>query len=73
MLQSNWGDGNIFGQYGCGNIPINEGDIFLINNYTLPHWVYNGSKENRIVINISANLNSPNIKESIIRAFKKCI
>jgi len=65
-----WSEGNIFGQYGCGNIPVNEGDIFLINNYTLPHWVYNGSKENRIVIDISANLKSPNIKESIIRAFK---
>ena len=67
-----WPDGNVFGQYGCGNIPIKQGDVFLINNYTLPHWVSNGSSNDRIVIDISANLHSVKIKESIIRSFKKC-
>lgn len=66
-----WGEGNLFGMYGCGDIPIKEGDVFLLNNYTLPHWVYNGSKENRIVIDISANLHSPVIKDKIIQAFKR--
>jgi len=66
-----WGQGNLFGQYGCGSIPIKQGDVYLINNYTLPHWVYNGSDEDRIVLDISANLNSPIVKQSIITAFKK--
>jgi hypothetical protein len=66
-----WSKDNIFGMYGCGNIPINEGDVFLLNNYTLPHWVYNGSNEDRVVIDISANLHSPMIKQKIIDAFKK--
>jgi len=66
-----WSEGNVFGQYGCGNIPIKQGDVFLINNYSLPHWVYNGSNEDRIVVDISANLHSPKIKQSIIKAFKK--
>jgi len=67
-----WSDGNVFGQYGCGDIPIKQGDVFLINNYSLPHWVRNGSDEDRIVVDISANLHSMKIKESIIRSFKKC-
>tara|TARA_R110000803_G_scaffold17250_1_gene46699 strand:+ start:1667 stop:2404 length:738 start_codon:yes stop_codon:yes gene_type:complete len=66
-----WSNRNEFGMYGCGNIPIQEGDIFLLNNYTLPHWVYNGSQENRIVVDISANLHSPKIKEAIVSSFKK--
>jgi len=66
-----WGDGNTFGMYGCGNIPIKEGDVFLLNNYTLPHWVHNGSDDDRIVLDISANLHSPIIKEKIIQAFKR--
>ena len=66
-----WGKGNLFGMYGCGDIPINEGEVFLLNNYTLPHWVYNGSNEDRIVIDISANLKSPIIKQKIIQAFKQ--
>lgn len=66
-----WKKGNIFGMYGCGDIPIKQGDVLLVNNYTLPHWVYNGSDENRIVLDVSANLQSPNIKDSIINAFKK--
>jgi hypothetical protein len=67
-----WSDGNVFGQYGCGDIPIKQGDVFLINNYSLPHWVRNGSDEDRIVLDISANLHSSKIKESIIRSFKRC-
>lgn len=66
-----WGEGNVFGMYGCGDIPIQQGDVILLNNYTLPHWVYNGSKEDRVVIDISANLESPTIKHKIIGAFKK--
>ena len=65
-----WSTDNIFGMYGCGNLPIKEGDVFLINNYTLPHWVYNGSKEDRIVIDISANLHCKSIKTKIIESFK---
>lgn len=68
-----WKEGNVFGMYGCGNLPIEEGDVFLINNYTLPHWVYNGSKENRIVIDIGANLNSKVISKKIIEAFKNSL
>ncbi len=66
-----WSDKNRFGMYGCGNIPINQGDVFLLNNYTLPHWVHNGSNDDRIVIDIGANLHSPIIKDKIIEAFKK--
>ena len=66
-----WGEGNVFGQYGCGNIPVKEGDVFLVNNYTLPHWVFNGSDRERIVLDISANLHSDKIKESIFKAFRK--
>lgn len=68
-----WSEGNLFGMYGCGNINIQQGDVFLINNYTLPHWVYNGSKDDRIVLDISANLHSPLIKQSIISSFKKIL
>jgi hypothetical protein len=66
-----WSKDNVFGMYGCGNMPIEEGDVFLLNNYTLPHWVYNGSNDNRIVLDISANLHSPIIKNKIIESFKK--
>ena len=66
-----WSKDNVFGMYGCGDIPIREGDVLLLNNYTLPHWVYNGSKEDRVVIDISANLHSPIIKNKIIEAFRK--
>jgi len=68
-----WDAGNVFGMYGCGNIPIRQGDVFLINNYTLPHWVYNGSNKTRVVIDISANLHSPTIKQEIVSAFKKSL
>lgn len=66
-----WSEGNVFGMYGCGDVPIKEGDVFLLNNYTLPHWVYNGSNADRIVVDISANLHSPIIKEKIEESFKK--
>lgn len=66
-----WPEGSTFGMYGCGNLPIQEGDVFLINNYTLPHWVVNQSNDHRIVIDIGANLHSPVLKESIIKSFKK--
>jgi len=66
-----WPEGNVFGMYGCGNIPIKEGDVFLVNNYTLPHWVHNSSSNDRIVIDISADLHSPKIKKAIIDAFKR--
>ena len=68
-----WKQGNVFGMYGCGELPVTQGDVFLINNYSLPHWVYNGSDENRIVLDISANLHSPIIKQKIIDAFKKAM
>ena len=51
--------------------PVKEGDVFLVNNYTLPHWVFNGSDRERIVLDISANLHSDKIKESIFKAFRK--
>lgn len=66
-----WSQDNVFGMYGCGNMPVRQGDVFLLNNYTLPHWVYNGSADNRIVVDISANLHSPIIKDKIIESFKK--
>ena len=66
-----WSDKNTFGMYGCGNIPIKQGDVFLLNNYTLPHWVYNGSSDDRIVIDIGANLHAPKVKQKIIDAFKQ--
>jgi len=66
-----WATKNTFGMYGCGNIPIKQGDVFLLNNYSLPHWVYNGSDENRIVIDIGANLQSQQVKQKVIDAFKQ--
>lgn len=70
-IAAQWKEGNVFGMYGCGNIPIKEGDVYLINNYTLPHWVYNGSNETRLVIDIGANLNSPKIKKIIENSFQR--
>lgn len=69
-IAARWKEGNEFGVYGCGNIPIKETDVFLINNYTLPHWVYNGSNDTRLVIDIGANLNSPKIKKIIEDSFQ---
>lgn len=66
-----WSPKNTFGMYGCGNIPIKQGDVFLLNNYSLPHWVYNGSNENRIVIDIGANLQAQQVKQKVIEAFKQ--
>ena len=70
-VAARWGDGNRFGMYGCGDIPIKQGDVILLNNYTLPHWVYNGSDTDRLVIDISADLRSPVISDSIVNAFKR--
>ena len=64
-----WPPGNLFGMYGVGNVPINESDVFLINNYTLPHWVHNTGNEDRLVISISANLKSPKVLELIQKSF----
>lgn len=68
-IAAQWEEGNVFGMYGCGNIPIKQGDVMLINNYTLPHWVYNGSNKKRLVIDIGANLHSPKIKILIKQSF----
>jgi len=70
-IAAQWEQGNVFGMYGCGDIPIKQGDVMLINNYTLPHWVYNGSDQKRLVIDIGANLQSPSIKQLSEQAFKK--
>lgn len=68
-----WEAGSVFGMYGVGNMPLSNGDAFLINNYSLPHWVYNGSDSHRVVISIGANLESPKlsrlIKESFVNLF----
>lgn len=66
-----WETGSVFGMYGVGNIPLNSGDVFLINNYTLPHWVYNNSNSYRVVISIGANLESPKLAKLIKESFAK--
>lgn len=66
-----WAPGNVLGMYGIGDLPIVEGDVYLLNNYTLPHWVYNGSDQLRMVLDVNANFNSPNIKQHIIEGFLK--
>ena len=66
-----WSSGNVLGMYGVGNMPIVEGDVFLLNNYTLPHWVYNGSTNLRMVLDVNANFTSTKIKEIIFNSFKK--
>lgn len=66
-----WEAGSVFGLYGVGNIPLSSGDVFLINNYTLPHWVYNGSNKHRLVISIGANLKSPRLQKAIEKSFNK--
>jgi hypothetical protein len=70
-IAAQWPEEAVFGMYGCGNIPIKQGDVLLLNNYTLPHWVYNGGNEKRLVIDIGANLQSPTIQNLIKDAFKK--
>lgn len=65
-----WDTGSRFGMYGLGDIPLASGDVFLINNYSLPHWVYNGSAQRRMVISIGANLESPILSQKIIDSFR---
>lgn len=65
-----WDTGSRFGMYGLGDIPLSPGDVFLLNNYSLPHWVFNGSKQRRMVISIGANLNSPTLSRLIIDSFQ---
>jgi hypothetical protein len=65
-----WDQGSRFGMYGLGDIPLASGDVFLINNYSLPHWVYNGSDQRRMVISIGANLRSPILSRLIIDSFR---
>ena len=62
-----WEHGNEFGFYQWGNIPIHQGDVYLINNYRYAHWVCNKSNSYRVVLDIGANLNS--ISEKIIKNF----
>lgn len=70
-VAASWKPGNVFGFYGVGNLPIKDREVFLINNYTLPHWVQNASDSNRLVISISSNLHSPRLKELIQKSFSK--
>jgi len=62
-----WPDGCEFGFLDWGNIPIQEGDVFLINNYQHAHWVVNRSNQHRIVIDIGCDLNK--IQDLIKRSF----
>ena len=62
-----WPPGCEFGFLDWGNAPINESDVFLINNYQYPHWVLNQGNENRIVLDIGCNLAS--IQDLIKRSF----
>lgn len=66
-----WPEGNTFGMYGVGNMPVAEGDVFFIGNYILPHWVYNASNKTRLVIAIGADPHSPSLKKLIQHAFEK--
>jgi hypothetical protein len=62
-----WPQGSEFGFLDWGNAPINEGDVFLINNYQYPHWVLNSGTTDRIVLDIGCDLNS--IQELVKRSF----
>ena len=62
-----WPDSCEFGFLDWGNIPIQEGDVFLINNYQYPHWVVNRGNQNRIVIDIGCDLTK--IQDLIKRSF----
>ena len=70
-LAVDWAPGNRFGMYGCGDLPIEQGQVLLINNYTLPHWVYNGSDRKRLVLSMSANLKSPTLERLIVQAYRR--
>ena len=62
-----WPDGCKFGFLDWGNVPIQEGDVFLINNYQHPHWVVNRGTQPRIVIDINCDLTK--IQDLIKRSF----
>jgi len=62
-----WPDGSEFGFLDWGNMPVQEGDVFLINHYQDPHWVVNHSAQYRIVINIGCDLTK--IQDLIKRSF----
>jgi hypothetical protein len=62
-----WPDDCEFGFLDWGNVPIQQGDVFLINNYRYPHWVINRGDQHRIVLDIGCDLNS--IQDLIKRSF----
>lgn len=62
-----WPDGCEFGFLDWGNVPIQEGDVFLINNYQHPHWIINRGNQYRIVIEIGCDLIK--IQDLIRRSF----
>lgn len=62
-----WPDGNEFGFYRWGNMPVEEGNAYLINNYSHVHWVANRSDQDRVVLSIGADLTQ--IKETIKDSF----
>lgn len=65
-----WPGGNEFGFLDFGNLPINENEVYLINNYKYPHWVINRSDQPRLVLNIGANLHkSESLTNLIKRSF----
>jgi len=56
-----------FGFLDWGNMPIQQGDVFLISVYQYPHWVINHGDKHRIVLNIACNLT--HIQDLIKRSF----
>ena len=64
-----WPLGAELGFLDWGNVPIQETDVLLINNYLYPHWALNNSTENRIVLDIGCNLDS--IQNLIKQSFLK--
>jgi hypothetical protein len=64
-----WPHGAELGFLDWGNVPIQETDVLLINNYLYPHWAINAGTENRIVLDIGCNLDSiqPLIKQSFLK------
>jgi len=62
-----WPTGAELGFLDWGNVPIQETDVFLINNYKYPHWALNNGEENRIVLDIGCNLES--IQDLVKKSF----
>jgi hypothetical protein len=56
-----------FGFLDWGNMPIQQGDVFLINHYQYPHWVINRGDQHRIVLHISCDLT--HVQDLIKRSF----